>query len=188
MMHRLDGLLDAPRPGAPRSIDDARVDAVIAKTLESIPKGATHWSTRTMAREMSLSQTAVSRIWRAFGLQPHRQETFKLSSDPLFVDKVRDIVGLYLDPPLKAMVLCVDEKSQIRRWIVRSPYCRSCLVSPSVVLTTTCATAPRPCLPRWTLPPLKSSVNCIVAIAVVNSCSSCVRSMPTCPLIWRCIW
>jgi len=111
---RLDGLLDAPRPGAPRSIDDARVDAVIAKTLESVPTGATHWSTRAMAREMQVSQTAVSRIWRAFGLQPHRQETFKLSSDPLFVEKVRDIVGLYLDPPLKAMVLCVDEKSQIQ--------------------------------------------------------------------------
>jgi transposase len=111
---RLDGLLDAPRPGAPRSIDDARVDAVIAKTLESLPTGATHWSTRTMAREMDVSQTAVTRIWRAFGLQPHRQETFKLSSDPLFVEKVRDIVGLYLDPPLKAMVLCVDEKSQIQ--------------------------------------------------------------------------
>jgi hypothetical protein len=109
--HRVDGLLDAPRPGAPRSIDDARVDAVVARTLESIPADATHWSTRTMAREMDLSQTAVSRIWRAFGLQPHRQETFKLSSDPLFVEKVRDIVGLYLDPPLKAMVLCVDEKS-----------------------------------------------------------------------------
>jgi transposase len=111
---RLDGLLDAPRPGAPRSIDDARVDAVIAKTLESVPAGATHWSTRAMAREMDVSQTAVARIWRAFGLQPHRQETFKLSSDPLFVEKVRDIVGLYLDPPLKAMVLCVDEKSQIQ--------------------------------------------------------------------------
>jgi len=111
---RLDGLLDAPRPGAPRSIDDARVDAVIAKTLESVPAGATHWSTRAMAREMDVSQTAVSRIWRAFNLQPHRQETFKLSSDPLFVEKVRDIVGLYLDPPLKAMVLCVDEKSQIQ--------------------------------------------------------------------------
>ena len=110
----LDGLLDAPRPGAPRTIADAHVDAVIAKTLESVPANATHWSTRTMAREMALSQTAVSRIWRAFGLQPHRQETFKLSSDPLFVDKVRDIVGLYLDPPLKAMVLCVDEKSQIQ--------------------------------------------------------------------------
>jgi len=114
VIHRVDGLLDAPRPGAPRAIDDARVDAVIAKTLESVPAGATHWSTRTMAREMKLSQTAVTRIWRAFGLQPHRQETFKLSSDPMFVDKVRDIVGLYLDPPLKAMVLCVDEKSQIQ--------------------------------------------------------------------------
>ena len=111
---RLEGLLDAPRPGAPRSIDDARVDAVIAKTLESIPEGATHWSTRSMARAMDVSQTAVSRIWRAFGLQPHRQESFKLSSDPLFVQKVRDIVGLYLDPPIKAMVLCVDEKSQIQ--------------------------------------------------------------------------
>lgn len=112
--HRLDGLLDAPRSGAPRTIDDARVDAVIAKTLESIPEGATHWSTRTMAHEAGLSQTAVSRIWRAFGLQPHRQETFKLSTDPMFVDKVRDIVGLYMDPPLMAMVLCVDEKSQIQ--------------------------------------------------------------------------
>ena len=111
---RLDGLLDAPRPGAPRTIDDSRVDAVIAKTLESVPAGATHWSTRSMARDAGLSQTAVSRIWRAFGLQPHRQETFKLSSDPLFVEKVRDIVGLYLDPPIKAMVLCVDEKSQIQ--------------------------------------------------------------------------
>lgn len=114
MIHRADGLLHAPRPGAPKTIDDARVDALIAKTLESVPVGATHWSTRTMAREMKLSQTAVTRIWRAFGLQPHRQETFKLSSDPLFVDNVRDIVGLYLDPPLKAMMLCVDEKSQIQ--------------------------------------------------------------------------
>jgi transposase len=114
VVDRVDGLLDAPRPGAPRTIADTHVDAVIAKTLESVPANATHWSTRTMARELAMSQTAVSRIWRAFGLQPHRRETFKLSSDPLFVDKVRDIVGLYLDPPLKAMVLCVDEKSQIQ--------------------------------------------------------------------------
>lgn len=111
---RLDGLSDAPRSGAPRSLDDARIDALIAKTLESTPKGATHWSTRSMAQATKMSQTAVSRIWRAFGLQPHRQETFKLSTDPRFVEKVRDIVGLYLDPPLKAMVLCVDEKSQIQ--------------------------------------------------------------------------
>ena len=100
--------------GAPQTIDDARVDAVIARTLESIPEGATHWSTRAMAHEAGLSQTAVSRIWRAFGLQPHRQETFKLSTDPMFVEKVRDIVGLYMAPPLMAMVLCVDEKSQIQ--------------------------------------------------------------------------
>ena len=111
---RLDGLLDAPRPGAPRTLDDARIDAVIAMTLEQLPADATHWSTRTMARASGLSQTAVSRIWRAFGLQPHRQETFKLSTDPQFVAKTRDIVGLYLDPPTKAMVLCVDEKSQIQ--------------------------------------------------------------------------
>ena len=111
---RLDGLVDAPRPGTPRTVTDAQVDAVIARTLESTPKNATHWSTRNMAGEMGLSQSTVSRIWRAFGLQPHRQETFKLSTDPLFVEKTRDIVGLYLDPPVKAMVLCVDEKSQIQ--------------------------------------------------------------------------
>ncbi len=105
---RLDGLYDAPRSGAPRSIDDAEVDTMIARTLESVPKGASHWSTRTMARQANLSASSVSRIWRAFELQPHRQETFKLSTDPLFVDKVHDIIGLYMDPPLKAMVLCVD--------------------------------------------------------------------------------
>jgi transposase len=114
LQFRLDGLVDAPRSGTPRTIDDARVDAVIAKTLEAQPMNATHWSTRTMAKQAKLSQSAVSRIWRAFGLQPHRQETSKLSTDPLFVEKTRDIVGLYIDPPVKAMVLCVDEKSQIQ--------------------------------------------------------------------------
>jgi len=111
---RLDGLLDLPRPGRPRTIEDARVEAVIARTLESVPARATHWSTRSMAREMAVSPSAVSRIWRAFGLQPHRQQTFKLSTDPQFVAKVRDIVGLYLEPPTRALVLCVDEKSQIQ--------------------------------------------------------------------------
>jgi transposase len=111
---RLDGLLDEPRPGQPRKVTDAQVEAVITKTLESAPKDATHWSTRSMAKEMGLSQTAVSRIWRAFGLQPHRQDTWKLSKDPLFVAKVRDVVGLYLNPPERAVVLCVDEKSQIQ--------------------------------------------------------------------------
>jgi transposase len=111
---RLDGLVDEPRPGKPRTISDAQVEEVIVKTLESTPKDATHWSTRSMASEVGLSQTAVSRIWRAFGLQPHRQETWKLSKDPQFVAKVRDVVGLYLDPPERAVVLCVDEKSQIQ--------------------------------------------------------------------------
>jgi transposase len=95
----LDGLLDEPRPGQPRKITDAKVEEVITKTLESVPKDATHWSTRSMAAEVGLNQTAVSRIWRAFGLAPHRQESWKLSKDPLFVDKVRDVVGLYLNPP-----------------------------------------------------------------------------------------
>jgi transposase len=111
---RLDGLLDEPRPGAPRKITDADVERVVTLTLESTPRDATHWSTRSMAAKAGLSQTAISRIWRAFSLQPHRSETFKLSKDPLFVEKVRDIVGLYLDPPDKALVLCVDEKSQIQ--------------------------------------------------------------------------
>ena len=111
---RVDGLLDEPRPGAPRKISDRDVERLIATTLESKPKGATHWSTRSMAQVTGMSQSAVSRIWRAFSLQPHRQETFKLSKDPLFIDKVRDIVGLYLAPPTKAVVLCVDEKSQIQ--------------------------------------------------------------------------
>ena len=111
---RLDGLLDQPRSGRPRMIDDADVERVIALTLETTPKDATHWSTRSMARRSGLSHTTVSRIWRAFALQPHRTETFKLSADPLFIEKVRDIVGLYLDPPDRALVLCVDEKSQIQ--------------------------------------------------------------------------
>ncbi len=111
---RLNGLLDEPRPGQPRKVTDDDVERVITLTLESTPKNATHWSTRSMAERTGLNQTAISRIWRAFALQPHRSETFKLSNDPLFVDKVRDICGLYLNPPEKAVVLCVDEKSQIQ--------------------------------------------------------------------------
>ena len=110
----LDGLLDEPRPGQPRKLGDEQIEAVIRQTLETRPAGATHWSTRTLAQACGLNQTAVSRIWRAFALQPHRSENFKLSKDPLFIDKVRDIVGLYMDPPDRALVLCVDEKSQIQ--------------------------------------------------------------------------
>ena len=108
---RLDGLTDEPRPGTPRTIRDDAVERVITRTLETKPEDATHWSTRGMAKAAGLSQTAVSRIWRAFGLKPHLADTFKLSADPFFVEKVRDVVGLYLSPPGKAIVLCVDEKS-----------------------------------------------------------------------------
>ena len=111
---RLDGLLDEPRPGTPRKVSDADVERALTMTLESTPKDATHWSTRTLAKEIGLSRSTIGRIWRAFALQPHRSETFKLSKDPLFIDKVRDIVGLYMDPPDRALVLCVDEKSQIQ--------------------------------------------------------------------------
>lgn len=111
---RLDGLLDEPRPGTPRRLSDVEVERVLTMTLESTPKNATHWSTRSLAAACGLSRSSVHRVWQAFALAPHRSETFKLSRDPLFIDKVRDIVGLYLDPPDKALVLCVDEKSQIQ--------------------------------------------------------------------------
>jgi transposase len=107
----LDGLHDEPRPGKPRSIGDEQIERVIVKTLEQSPPNATHWSTRSMAAATGMSQSAVSRIWRAFGLKPHQTEAFKLSPDPQFIEKVRDIVGLYLNPPDAAVVLCVDEKS-----------------------------------------------------------------------------
>lgn len=111
---RVEGLHDEPRPGSPRKISDEQVEKVIIQTLESTPRGQTHWSTRELAKVTGMSRMAISRIWRAFGLQPHRTETFKLSPDPLLVEKVRDIVGLYMNPPDRALVLCVDEKSQIQ--------------------------------------------------------------------------
>ncbi len=111
---RLEGIDDEPRPGGPRTITDAQIEDVIVRTLETKPDNATHWSSREMERVSGISATSVQRIWRAFGLQPHRVETFKLSKDPLFIEKVRDVVGLYLDPPERAVVLCVDEKSQIQ--------------------------------------------------------------------------
>ena len=111
---RLEGLYDEPRPGAPRKVSDAQVEQVVIQTLESTPRGQTHWSTRGLAKASGLSRMTVSRIWRAFGLQPHRSDTFKLSPDPLLIEKVRDIVGLYMNPPDHALVLCVDEKTQIQ--------------------------------------------------------------------------
>jgi transposase len=111
---RLEGLQDEPRPGVPRTVSDEDVERVVVKTLEETPQDATHWSTRSMARATGMSRSTVGRIWQAFGLKPHLTESFKLSPDPMFIDKVRDIVGLYLNPPEGALVLCVDEKSQIQ--------------------------------------------------------------------------
>jgi len=111
---RLDGLVDEPRPGRPRSVSDAEIEKLVTETLEKAPKHDTHWSTRSMAAHLGMSQSTVSRVWRAFGLAPHKTETWKLSKDPQFTDKVRDVVGLYLDPPERALVLCADEKTQIQ--------------------------------------------------------------------------
>jgi transposase len=111
---RLEGLADEPRPGAPRTVTDADVERVVTRTLESKPKAATHWGTRGLAEELGRSQSTVSRVWRAFGLKPHKAETSRLSTDPFFIEKVRDVVGLYMSPPDNAIVLCVDEKSQVQ--------------------------------------------------------------------------
>ena len=111
---RLEGLLDEPRPGGPRRIDDDKIEGVVVKTLEATPRGRTHWSTRSMAKSIGLSHSTIGRIWRAFGLKPHRSESFQLSDDPQLIEKIRDIVGLYMSPPDNAVVLCVDEKSQIQ--------------------------------------------------------------------------
>ena len=118
---RLEGLADEPRPGPARTITDDMVEAVIVKTLEELPRDATHWSTRSLAAEMGMSQSAISRIWRAFGLKPHLVDSFKLSNDPQFIEKVRDVVGLYLNPPEAALVLCVDEKTQVQALDRTSP-------------------------------------------------------------------
>jgi transposase len=111
---RLEGLHDEPRPGVPRKFGDDDIEALVVKTLTDKPKGATHWSTRDMAKATGMSQPTVSRIWRAFGLKPWATDTFKLSEDPLFIEKVRDVVGIYMNPPEHAVVCCVDEKTGIQ--------------------------------------------------------------------------
>jgi transposase len=188
VIHRLDGLLDAPSPGAPRTVDDGRVDALIAKTLESVPVGATHWSTRTLAREMKLSQTAVSRIWRAFGLQPHRQEMFRLSTYPMFVDKVQDIVGLYLDPPLKPMVLCVDEKSQIQALDRTQPMLP---LAPDIAERHTYDDMRHGTTAQFAALDIANGE--VIGEVHLSHRSSefvrfCAPSKPACLLIWMCIW
>ena len=184
---RLDGLLDEPRPGQPRKITDAQVERVITKTLEAAPRNATHWSTRSMAAEVGLSQTAVSRIWRAFGLKPHQQETWKLSKDPLFVDKVRDVVGLYLNPPERAVVLCVDEKSQIQALDRTAPILPMRPGIPERATHDYKRHGTAACTRRWTSPPARSSGNCTHAIARSSSRSSCRPSTAKSRPISRCI-
>ena len=151
---RIDGLRDKPRIGAPRTIDDARIEAVIVQTLESVPPDATHWSSRAMARACGLSVSTVQRIWRAFGLQPHRLQTFKLSTDPDFIDKVRDVVGLYVSPPAHAIVLCVDEKSQIQALDRSQPCCRCVRANRHGAAMTIPAMEPLRCSQPSTSPPV----------------------------------
>ena len=148
----LVGLTDEPRPGAPRTITDDRVDQVLATTLKEAPSNGTHWSTRQLAQRLRMSQTAVSRIWRAFGLSPHRTETFKLSRDPQFVEKVRDVVGVYLAPPKRTLVLCVDEKTQVQAREPTAPVVPT-PDSSRGGRTTTCGTGRRTSSPRSTWRP-----------------------------------
>jgi transposase len=150
--HRLEGLTDEPRPGQRRKITDAQAEEVIVKTLETTPRNATHWSTRSMAAEVGLNQSAVHRIWKAFGLQPHRQDACKLSKRPQFSDTVRDVVGLYLNPPERAVVLCVDEKSQIQALDRPRRSYRCSRASPNARRTTTNAQAPPVSTPPWISP------------------------------------
>jgi transposase len=147
LTRRLQGLVDEPRPGAPRMITDEQVEQVITTTLEETSADSTHWSTRSMARATGMSQTAIVRIWRAFGLKPHLDEAWKLSTDPQFIDKVRDVVGLYLNPPQAAVVLCVDEKSQIQALDPTAPILPLMPGTPNGAATTSPAMAPPTCMP-----------------------------------------
>jgi transposase len=148
LARRLDGLSDEPRPGVPRTISDAQVEEVVVRTLEEVPEGATHWSKRELAAQVGISPTSVHRIWRAFGLQPWRTEDFKISPDPLLIDKIRDVAGLYLAPPANAAVFAVDEKPQIQALERTAPVLPMLPGTPSGAATTTSGTAPSTCSPR----------------------------------------
>jgi len=176
---RLDGLYDEPRPGAPRQIGDDEIAATVRKTLETRPKGATHWSLRTMAKALGHSPSTIHRIWQAFGLQPHRSETFKLSSDPLFVEKIRDIVGLYLSPPERAVVLCVDEKSQVQALDRTQPLLPMRPAKPSGAHTITPGAERPRSSPPSTSQPEPSSANACAAIALRSFAGSLTRSSAT---------
>ena len=184
---RLNGLTDEPRPGAPRTIGDEQIEQVLVATLERQPADATHWSRASMAAQSGLSKSTVGRIWKAFGLKPHLVDTFKISNDPQFIDKVRDVVGLYLDPPEKALVLCVDEKSQIQALDRTAPVLPMMPGLPNGAPTTTCGMASRPCSPLWTWPPARSTDPSTAGTAPSNSKSSSPHWTRRSPLTWTCI-
>jgi hypothetical protein len=167
----LDGLLDRPRPGRPQTVRRTHRAEILKATLNPPPPrlGITHWSTRLLARELGVSRDTIARVWREYGVKPWRAESFKFSTDPQLAAKVHDVVGLYLHPPARAVVLCVDEKSQIQAWNAPSRSAVSGWIGPSSVPTTTPGTAPRRCSPRWRSPPGASSTNARPASATRSS-------------------
>src|SRR5215212_4753522 len=186
---RLEGLADEPRPGRPRTIADDQVEQVIVATLERPPPDHdTHWSTRSMARQVGMSQTAISRIWRAFGLKAHLEQTWKLSADPQFIAKVRDIVGLYLDPPERALVLCVDEQSQIQALDRSAPTLPILPTTPARRSHDYVRHGTASLFAAWRWPQARSSPRCTAATATRNSCASSSRSTPACRPGWSCTW
>jgi transposase len=165
----MEGWSDDARSGAPRKITDAKVEEAVSQTLESLPSASTHWSTRTLAQKVGLSQSAVVRIWHSFGLQPHRSETFKMSTDPWLVEKVRDIVGLYLNPPEHAIVLCVDEKSQVQALDRTQPILPMRPGLPEQRTNDYGGMARHLCLLLWISPPVRSWANVTAALVTRSS-------------------
>ena len=177
---RIEGLYDEMRTGRPRTVEDEAVAELITKTLARKPKAATHWSVRAIAKETGITKSTVHRLFQLFGLQPHRTRNFKLSTDPFFVEKLRDVVGLYLNPPDKAVVLCVDEKSQIQALERTQPLLPMGSATSRASPTTTSVTAPPPCSPPSTCSTARSSPNANRAIVIRSSSPSCVTSRPMC--------
>jgi len=177
---RVAGLFDEPRVGAPRQIPDAKVEEVVIRTLETTPRGGTHWSTRGMAKAMGFSHMTINRVWRAFGLQPHRTETFKLSPDPQLIEKVRDIVGLYMNPPITPSCCASTRSPRFKPWIAARRCCRCGRAKRSDARTTISVMGPRRCLRRWTRRGAKSLPRCIVGNGRWNFASFWTASTRIC--------